>query len=256
MRKLRAEHRSLSESFNLAHEAKLRLQEQLLRMGLALVGESKARRGRLKQEQKKIRKEAWRVEQECRTLYARLQSVKTQLQASESSFAREELFLFLKSGRYELTPLSLANAVVNLPYSGWRQSMRRCKKEPSNAGNGLTYQVFKAVRYIAVEASKRTQNALIKDFQDAIPQLPSRFNAAKAKLAEHWFYIERAIRRAYKPDTILSPLPFKITAEYLKQLRSQTMLDLALVERNRIKLSKRLVAARSGNSGSDSDRRR
>jgi len=62
--------------------------------------------------------------------------LEVQIRDLEPSFARHELFRFLKSKRYEITPESLANATAGLPYMGWRQSMRRCKERKSLIANG------------------------------------------------------------------------------------------------------------------------
>lgn len=243
LRKVRAKQRSLVGPSYSAVEVKRRVHEQLQRVNWALGEKSKTQRRIVKQEQKKLRKEASSVEQESRSLSDTCRNVEMQLAALEASFARQELFRFLKSGRYELTPLSLANAVANLPYSGWRQSMRRCKKQPSKFGNGLTYQIFKAIRYLAAAANKRTVRDFIKDFQMGIPLLPRRHKLAQIRLADHWLYIERAVRRAYQTNPIISAMPFKITGQYLKQLQSQTHVDVVLLEHAKIKLSKRPTAS-------------
>src|SRR5579862_1304880 len=143
LRKVRAKQRSLVEPSYDADVAKRRVHERLQRVNWALGAASKTQRRIVKQEQKKLRKEASSVEYESRALCHTCGDVDMRLAALEASFARQELFRFLRSGRYELTPLSLANAVANLPFSGWRQSMRRCKKQPSKFGNGLTTQIFK-----------------------------------------------------------------------------------------------------------------
>jgi len=158
-----------------------------------------------------------------------------QLQSLEASYARQELFRFLKSARYELKPLSLANAAAGLPYMGWRQSMRRSTKAPSKLANGNVYQIFKSIRYLVATAEKKLQNPLIAHFRENIPLLPRRYRLPKAELAEKWLYLERAIRQAFRTNSHPKALPFEITKWYLMQIRSQSQVDMVLADGAKLK---------------------
>jgi hypothetical protein len=238
LRKLRSERRYLAPPSYVAEESKRRAHSQLLQADWALAENSKRRRI-IKRERKRRRKAASQVEQEYRGLSDKQRLINQQIRALEPSVARRELFRFIRSKRYELTPISLANAMANVPYSGWRQSMRRCEQFPSYLGNGPIHQLFKAIRYLVTKASKRTESALLKDIHAGIPSLPSRYKIVKVKLAHHWFYVERAIRRAYRTNPNLSAIPFKITFQYLRQLQSPTQEEALLAEGAKIKLSGR-----------------
>ena len=153
------------------------------------------------------------------------------LRGLEASFARQELLRFLKSDRYELTPLNLANAAAGLPLMGWRRSVSRSKKVPSKIANGLMYQIFKAIRYLVTTANRRSENALVTSFRDGIRSLPSRYQLPKSKLAENWFSLERAIRQAYRSDPLPKALICEITKRYFKLIQSQSQVEVALTER-------------------------
>ena len=123
--------------------------------------------------------------------------------------------------------------------------MRRCKPLPCYLENGQTFRVFKAIRYLLAKASKRTESGLVNDIRAGISLLPNRYTFEKKRLAGDWFYVERAIRRAYSANPILGALPFRIISQYLKQLRSQTQADVALAEELRIKLLERTASSRT-----------
>ena len=74
---------------------------------------------------------------ESRTLSDVVRRLEARLRDLEAPFARQELFRFLKSKRYEVTPLALANAAAGLPYMGWRHSMRKNAEVQSIAANGF-----------------------------------------------------------------------------------------------------------------------
>jgi hypothetical protein len=121
---------------------------------------------------------------------------------------------------------------------GWRQSIRRNAKAPCVIATGRMYQIFKAIRYLASNANKRTENGLVITFEDSIPSLPSRYQLPKNELAEKWFYLERALRQAYRTKLHPKALPFEITKWYFKQLQSQSQVDMVLAEHARLTLSK------------------
>jgi hypothetical protein len=239
LRKARSKRRSLVRQSYAVDAEKREAHDELRKEERALAVGTKAQRRILRQAQKERRNAASEVELKYRNLAETLRNLKSRQAALEASVARYELFRFLKSRRYSLTPLSLANAVANVPCSGWRQSMRRCRKQPCMVAKASYYQIFKAIRYLTIKGNKRTGRDLAKDFRARIPALPSRYRFVKGRLAEHWFYIERAIQLTFRANPILSAMPFKIMDHYLKQLRQQTQAEVMLAAQLRINLSKR-----------------
>lgn len=239
LRKVRAEWRAIIEPKRRAEEAKLQAQEKLQRADCALALAQKDERGMVEQEREKRQKEFEQAKQAADALHERERELEGRLEGLEASFARQQLFRFLKSKRYDLKPLNLANAAAGLPYTGWRQSMRRCIATPRVVQEGLDYQIFKAIRYLAGGASKRTENALVLSFRERIPSLPIRYQLPRKKLAEKWFFLERAIRQAYRTKPHPKKLPFVITKQYFMQIRSQSEVERVLADQAKLRLSER-----------------
>jgi hypothetical protein len=238
LRKLRAELRALAAPTRFADESHRRTEEQLLQVNWALTQAHGRSRRIIKRARKTRRREAWKAAQQYRSLSNSESRLKTLLEDLGSSFARQEIVRFLKSKRYELTPLSLGGAAAGLPYMGWRQSMRRNAKAPCAIAMGRMYEIFKAIRYLAINANKKTENGLVITFEDGIPSLPSRYQLPKAELAEKWFYLERALRQAYRTKLHPKALPFEITKRYFIQLQSQSQVNVVLAEQARLPVSK------------------
>jgi hypothetical protein len=188
----------------------------------------------MKRAQKRQRKEASISKQKWRELSRVKKELEDQLRELEAGFTRQEIFRFCKSRRYELNPLNLANAAAGLPFMGWRQSMRRCTKQRRTIADGLDYQIFKAVRFMATNASKSSANDFIVEFRESIPQLPSRYRAPKAELANQWLFLERAIRSAFRSKPHPRAFPFEITKCYFQQIRSRSQIDIILAQQAKL----------------------
>ena len=115
--------------------------------------------------------------------------------------------------------------------------MRRCRLSKTEVSNGLTYQIFKAIRYISGIANKRRENILVNDFKNEIRSLPSRHRGAKEELAGKWFFVERAIRRAFKSSKHPRALAFEITQLYLEQTHSISRVEQVLAAQEKIDLN-------------------
>lgn len=237
LRKVRTEKGALTEPMRSTDESHRRAKEQLGQVDRALTQAQGRSRRIAKGARKKRRKEVWKAAQRYRSMYNHDRQLETRLRELEAAFARQELLRFLKSKRYSLTPLSLANAAAGLPYMGWRQSMRRSAKEPYRMATGPMYQVFKAIRYLATNATRKTVDGVVITFEDFIPSLPSRHRAAKIELAKNWFYLERAIRQGYRMKPHPKAFPFEITKLYFKLLTSRSQVDMVLAEQAQLTLS-------------------
>jgi hypothetical protein len=240
--RVRAGLRGTVEPLYTAIEAKRRADEHLRKVSWALDEARGDSRRMVKRARKKRRKEAAKVEQRYLALLRKEEQLRLRLKDLEASFARNEVFRFLKSKRHGLTPLSLANAAAGLPYMGWRQSTRRTTKVPCPLANGTTHQVFKAIRYLTTTSNRRTANALVASFRDRIPQLPSRYQYPKTELAENWFCLERAIRQAYGAQPHPRALHCEIARRYSKMTRSRTPVEEVLADLAKIDLRKRPTA--------------
>jgi hypothetical protein len=238
LRRVRAELRSVVQRLYMAELSKRLAEEKLHQADWALAQARGSNRRRVKRGRKKKRKEAWKAEVPYRPLANKEKHLRERLLELEASFVRQELHRFLKSKRYELTPLNLANAAAGLPYMGWRRSVSRSKNAPSKIGNGLTYQIFKAVRYLVKNVNRRTEKELVASFRERIPSLPSRYQLPKAELAKNWFSLERAIRQAYRSDPLPKALICEITKRYFQLIQLQSQVEVALTEQFKLTLSK------------------
>ena len=188
----------------------------------------------LKKRRRGIAKSAYRYRQLSKTE----RELELQLQHMEASFTREQIFLFLESDRYELTPLSLANATAGLPFMGWRRSMNRCRPCESKMANGLSFQVFKAIRYLMKTTFEKNAKGLVSYFRDSVPTLPSRHRLAKEQLASNWWYLERSIRQALRNKIDFEDLHFEIFKYYARQIRHQSQVDRISAEHAKLQLQK------------------
>jgi hypothetical protein len=111
------------------------------------------------------------------------------------------------------------------------------------AVDGLTYQIFKAIRQLTMAANKESLNTLVTSFREGILLLPNRHRQARAELAQNRFYLERALRKACKVRRHPKQLPFEIQKQYLREVRSRSPVDIVLAERAEIEL-KRLEGGR------------
>jgi hypothetical protein len=238
LRKVRREWRALIAPIRAAEDSNRQAEEQLRQFNGVLTQAHGRNRRIVKRVRKKGRKAAWKAAHEYRFLYRTDRRLEARLKELESSFARHEIVRFLKSKRYTLTPLSFANAAAGLPYMGWRQSMLRSTKASCPIASGRMYQIFKAIRYLAGHADKKTETGLVITFEDDIPLLPSRYQLPKAEFAEKWFYLERALHQAYHTKLRSKPLHFEITKRYFKQLQLQSQVDTVLAEQAKLDVSK------------------
>ena len=193
----------------------------------------------LRRARKARRKEAARAVEKYRLLDESQRELERQIRDLEPTFARQELFRFVKSKRYEINPEYLSNAAAGLPYMGWRQSMRRCQKRKSRVANGGAIQAFKAIRYLVGIAVEKSEKPLVAHFRTNIPSLPSRYKLPKTEFAEKWLYLERAIRKACRSKPHPKFLHFEITERYFAQMRTFSFQDRALALQNRLTLHTR-----------------
>jgi hypothetical protein len=236
-RRIRAKLRVVAKQRYDADNTYRRSSEQMQRVDAAFLQATKGNRRLVRRERKKWRKELATT----KPLYQQICKMERDLDEQrlnvEARFARQQMLLFLKSKRYEVNPLSLANATAGLPYMGWRQSMRRCKARDSKIADGQSYQIFKSIRYLTKTADHlKTANKLVASFRDGIPRLPNRYRLAKTEIAKKWLYLERAIRQAVRAKPRSHALPFEITRRYFEQMRTYSHVDTVLAEQRQIPL--------------------
>src|SRR5438128_1533339 len=101
--KLRAELRALAEPRYSVEESKRQAEDKLRQVNSALDKAHGSSRRIVKRERKKRRKAAWKAAQQLLALSDKEKDLQKRLPKIESSFARHEVFRFIKSKRYTLT---------------------------------------------------------------------------------------------------------------------------------------------------------
>lgn len=175
-----------------------------------------------------------KAEADYRSAHDRQKQIQESLNDAESSFARSEFVRFIKSNRYRLTPLSTANALAGLPYVGWRQSALRCKKHPAAGSNGLSIQVFNAIRRIANSCPRRSE--LIGHAECWLKDRKNRKSLGADELRKKFYYFRWAIKTVLEAEerVMTRGLPFAITREYWKRVNQPSPVDQLFEEEERI----------------------
>lgn len=157
-----------------------------------------------------------------------------ELNAAESSFARAEFVRFVRSNRYRLTPVNIANALAGLPHIGWRQSALRCKKYPPEGSNGLSIQIFTAIRRIADSCPRRSE--LISHSQQWLRDKKNRKSLGAEELRKKFYYLRWAIKAVLETKTRVTSkeLPFVIAREYWDRIKHISNVDLLFEEEDQI----------------------
>jgi hypothetical protein len=160
-------------------------------------------------------------------------SLEALLNDGEAYFARQEFVKFCRSGRYRITPSNTANALAGLPFIGWRQSAKRCKKWKPAAAKGISYQVFETIRRIASSNTKKSE--LVRDAELWLRGRRPTESDGIAELREHWYYLRRSINALVDEKMLRRKLPFAITKEYWRRKANPSPVDLAFAEDERIR---------------------
>jgi hypothetical protein len=146
----------------------------------------------------------------------------------EAHFARTELVHFCRSKRYRLRPLNIANALAGLPFIGWRQSAKRCKKWKSVGEKGVSFQVFEIIRRIVASNTRRLE--LVRDAERWLRNRRPGESAGMADLHKNWYYLRRSVQTELDKGTSRRNLPSTISIEYWRRKSSPSAVDLAFAE--------------------------
>jgi hypothetical protein len=226
---------SLTPKLRKAYEASREAHERLQRIRAALAQAGSQAPGRLRGELRVREKKTQEAERFHESLSGINQELSDRLGDCEAYYARKEMCDFIASKRYEINPLNLANAAAGLPFMGWRQSMKRCRRGKPVVANGLSYQVFKIIRYLYSTAKTKNALGLVAHFKENLPALSKKHERPRQELAEHWFFLERAIREGSQASRI-EAIPFEISKRYFRSVQSQSAMDVVIAEESRLPL--------------------
>jgi hypothetical protein len=164
----------------------------------------------------------------------RQQKMQDLLNDGEASFARAEFVRFCQSNRYQLNPMNIANALAGLPYIGWRQSAKRCKKHPAPGADGRSMQVFKTIDRTVRSYVRRSD--LVGHAERWLRAQKSKKSLGVSELQEKWYYLRWSIKTVLEanPRVTTRELPFAIAREYWKRMSRPSSVDLLFEEEERI----------------------
>jgi hypothetical protein len=120
-----------------------------------------------------------------------LHKMRQEQAARETVLARIEVVQFVRSERYRLNPVRVANALAGLPSIGWRQSAKRCRKFPTPNGPS-TLGMYKAMCRAIAACSQKAD--LLKHVEEWVRATPPSKCAEVRFLREKWYYLKRAIQ--------------------------------------------------------------
>jgi hypothetical protein len=173
-----------------------------------------------------------RAGKEYEDLRSRQQSTEARLKDCEAYFARSEVVDFCLSERYRIKPIHVANALAGLPLIGWRQSTKRCSKRPCPGLNGLSMQVFEAIRRVTNGCARRSE--LISYAEQWLTARRGTKSLAVSQLRNDWFYFRWAMKAVLETASRGRDLPFAIAREYWKRKLQASPTDRLFAGEERI----------------------
>jgi hypothetical protein len=152
------------------------------------------------------------------------------LRDGEAYFARAEFARFLRSNRYRLTPVNVANALAGLPIIGWRQSAKRCKGQACPGANGLSIQVFETIRRIIQSGTRRSE--LVKHAERWLRTQRNTKSLGVPELRKSWYYLRWSIKTVLEasPRVPTRELPHEIAREYWGRKNRPSNVDLLFAD--------------------------
>lgn len=147
-----------------------------------------------------------------------------ELQRQETHYSRTELFRFLRSKKYELNPLNLANAIAGMPFIGWRQSFRRSKPQLIFCGPSFRFLAFRFLQKCLAQSRptsrEEAERFLREEIMKLIPKKKTKKTSEIRRLAiylkENWVPLEKALRDSWSSASQPPELPYVISAAFVR----------------------------------------
>jgi len=173
-------------------------------------------------------------ETKCLALECTLRNQETYLYCSE-------LLDFLRSGRYALNPISLANAFAGLPDMRWRQSVARCSDMPSDMPADSyaqhPYAVFKLIERLFRHSGAKHGKSLVDGFRAQLLKLPKKETYPRDSICAQWRDFRLAVEETSKSKHPQGFIPYAITSAFLRNVsRPKTSFDNVLDVEERLTL--------------------
>ena len=168
------------------------------------------------------------AENEYNSAVAKQKELEELLQDGEANFARAEFVHFLRSKRYELTPVNVAQALAGLPVIGWRQSFKRCLGRKAAGANGGAIQIFNTIQRVVQSCIRKSE--LAKHAESWLKTQNPTKSYAVAELRKDFFYLRWSIKVALEDSARRRDLPYVIAKEYWKRKGAASNLDALFAE--------------------------
>lgn len=140
-----------------------------------------------------------------------------------------ELLDFLRSRRYAVNPISLANALAGLPDMRWRQSVARCSDMPTDAGTQHPHAVFQLIDRLIRRIGARRGKFAANSFQMELMKLPKKERYPRDFLCNQWRDLRLAIEEVCKTKHERGFTPYAVTSAFLRNVaRQKTSVDSVL----------------------------
>jgi hypothetical protein len=143
---------------------------------------------------------------------------------------QNELLSFIRSRRYSLNPVSLANAMAGLPNMGWRRSFKRCLNLKERPSLGFGYRSVQLIDRVRKNSSKRN---LVTALEAELCRQPKGSFAAQ-DMKKNWYYLRRAIEESVQQKMHPGAIPFRIIAEYRRKMSPRSAIDWVLEEEQQL----------------------
>jgi hypothetical protein len=168
-------------------------------------------------------------------------ALETRLSKEEAFYARDELFRFIRYGKYAHNPRNMANAMAGLPQIGCWQSFQRCEKEPSHLwpmypeeNPPLSFQAFKVIGGCWDNRDREPDVTFLNQLRNRIRSIPEG-SALRSHLTKDLRYLRQAVEQIDFNQTISDAVPYRIFGSFMKNIarpRSDEERILAAREQN------------------------
>jgi hypothetical protein len=237
LRALQLRRTRLVDSLYEADERRKQCQERLQKVEIIFVHQLTEEQRIIAEEERVKRKTALEgAENEYSACLQNLNKVSEEIKDGHAHVTRIQVVQFCRSARYSITPVNIANALAGLPYIGYRQSIKRCRRQKPIHAGGIAYQIVKVLQRIV--DSRRQNKTLVKDAEQWLRKLrvskSSQIFSAVEELRNKWYYLKPAIATVVSQKPLTRELPYKITTEYFRRSDQRSPLDSFFEEECRI----------------------
>jgi hypothetical protein len=163
-------------------------------------------------------KDEWnKIEEQRKALEARLSN-------EEAFYAKDELFRFIKYGKYAHNPRNLANAMAGLPDIGCWQSFQRCEKEQSHLWPTrpeeippLSYRVFETIADSWDDRDLEPNLTFVNLLGNRVRTIPEN-NDLRQHLTKYWRYLRQAVEQTDLKQTGSDAVPYRVFGKFMRNI--------------------------------------